>query len=155
MITIEALARLRETVVLGAEAPDEPVQSIVGTGTASDPIVIDHLPFSDLRDPRALDQRSLDAYPGCNATQNETGPELVYLLDLTESTAIRATLIDGAGVDMDVHLLAAVDGGSCIARADQGIATSLDAGTYFIVVDTFVSAGGEQAGEYLLTVIAE
>jgi hypothetical protein len=155
LITLEALDRLREAVVLGGAAPDQPVRSILGTGTSADPVVVDHLPFSDVRDPRVIGQRTIDTYPGCDATQNESGPELFYRLDLEQASTIQASLIDGAGVDMDLHLLSGIDGDSCIERAHQGIEASLDAGTYYLVADSFVSADGEQAGEYLLTVIAE
>lgn len=155
LVTLEALDRLRDVIALDGEAPDSPVRSVAGTGASTDPVVIDHLPFSDLRDPRPLGQRQIDTYPGCDATQDESGPELFYRLELDQAADVQVTLIDGAGVDMDVHLLADTDGDSCIERAHQGIDASLDAGTYYIVADTFVGGAGEQAGEYLLTVIAQ
>ena len=70
-------------------------------------------------------------------------------------TATPAVVIDPVGSDMDIHLLSDVDGTACIERAHQGIATTLDAGTYYFSVDTFTSGGDELAAEYLFTVIAE
>jgi len=89
------------------------------------------------------------------ATQNEEGPEFVYRLDLTRQTRLRATVHDFGTTDIDLHLL---DGTGtpegCVARHNGSIEATLAAGTWYFVLDTFVSSAGvERSGEYLLSVI--
>jgi len=152
MLTV--LSRL-EAAILDGETADPPAPDSLAVGTVDDPISIDGLPFQDLRDTRVGPQAFFDRYPGCAATQNEEGPEFVYRLDLTRQTRLRATVHDLGTTDIDLHLL---DGTGtpegCIARHNGSIEATLDAGTYYLVLDTFVSGAGlERSGEYLLSLI--
>ena len=62
-------------------------------------------------------------------------------------------LLDRDGVDVDLHLLSASDGASCLARNDRALQMTLDPGSYLITADTFVTSASEQAGDYLLVVL--
>lgn len=164
LLTLETLDRVRAAVLEGATPPDVPgPPNAEGDGSKATPFVIDALPFTHVGNTLFSMHRDIDAYPGCMATQNEGGPELVYELVLTEETNVRVGVFDRGDVDVDVHLLDAPmsggaprDGATCLARDHTDVTERLPAGTYYIVVDSFVSsAGAERAGEYLLTVAAE
>ncbi|MEZ4475450.1 MAG: GDSL-type esterase/lipase family protein [bacterium] len=147
LLTIQALHGLVGAVLGGAPAPDPPAP-------VRDPYLITELPFSALADTRVDGQRALDRYPGCAAAQDESGPEHVYRLELRRPTVIQAHVLDRGDVDVDVHLLAdPADPETCLERAHTTLTASLDAGTWYLVADTFTSRGGrENSGEYLLVV---
>ncbi len=155
LITIHTLDRVRR-VLDGDEAPDEPGESLMGDGSPELPFYIDELPFSDLRNTLLSSYRDIDEYPGCSATQDESGPELYYELDLAFRTTVRAMVFDRGDVDIDIHLLdESGTGEGCLERDHNAVVADLDAGIYYLVVDTFVSSGEELAGEYLLVVMEE
>ena len=155
LITIEALARVVALVVDGGAAPDVASRSLEGQGTHADPFIISELPFADRNDTALSTQREVDSYSGCSAEQDESGPELVYRLDLASATTIRALVIDRGEVDIDIHLLAGGSSGAeCLLRDHQVIVTSLAAGSYYLNLDSFVGEI-EHSGEYLLVVMEE
>ncbi|MBW2523565.1 MAG: murein L,D-transpeptidase catalytic domain family protein [Deltaproteobacteria bacterium] len=96
----------------------------------------------------------LDSY-GCNAAVDESGPEVLYRVDLPADGFLALELVEaqmGVGADIDVHLLADLDAASCIDRDHWRAGALLAAGRYWVTADTFVAAGGEeQAGDYTLT----
>jgi len=156
-ITLEALDRVRRVVIDGAPAPDTPLRNpLEGSGTAEDPFVIDALPFADYRDTRAAPSDAIDEYTGCSASQNESGPEVYYALDLSESTSIGALVVDRAGVDIDLHLLEdSPDPANCLVRDDTYLEETLPTGHYVLVLDTWANASGTPLpGEYLFVVLA-
>lgn len=156
LLTIQTLHRLAGVVIHGEDAPDAPVRSIQGAGTAQDPFVIAELPFTHVADTAVAGSRTIDRYDGCAATQNESGPEIMYRLDVDSPMRIRAMLVDRGSADIDVHLLEGGTGGeSCITRAHQTITAELESGTYYLSLDTFASSDGEHAGEYLLAIMSE
>lgn len=155
LITIEALDRALAAIER-APAPDTDVARMAGDGSPEAPFEIASLPFTDVRDTFFSQHRRLSAYSGCAAAQDESGPELLYRLELARVTTIRATVVSREGVDVDVHLLdqtASEEG--CIARDHREIAAALEPGTYYLALDSFTSAAGELAGEYLLVVREE
>lgn len=156
LVALEGLDRVR-LVMGGAPAPDPPQSSdaqLAGSGTHADPYLVTELPFSHLADTSLAASDSIDGYPVCDTGQDESGPEVVYRLTLASQTAFRAAVFDGVGVDVDVHLLGADgDASSCIARNDKAVQLTLGAGTYTLVLDTYVSGGEELSGEYLLAVV--
>jgi hypothetical protein len=155
LLTIEALDVTRRVVNDGESAPDSPGPSLVGDGSFEAPFVIDSLPFTHSANTANSSSRRIDAYGGCSATQDESGPEIVYRLDLTNDTPSRVIVLDRGNVDVDVHLLgASLDGASCIARNDRILERVIPAGIHHIAVDTYVSNGIEHSGEYLLVVVA-
>lgn len=152
--TLVALDRLGAAMRDG-EALDPPGDPVTGVGIVDDPIVIAALPFSDVRTTDQATSDAFDRYDGCDASADESGPEVVYTLTLAAPTRIRALVADRDGVDIDLHLLddsGTVDG--CLARAHRLIDADLEPGTYYFVLDTFVSQGVPQAGEYLFAVFA-
>ena len=80
------------------------------------------------------------AYP-C-APWDETGPEAVVRLEVTEELVVRATLSDLGEVDLDLFLLDACNSDACVAAANLELAARLLPGTYFLVVDGYQGAAG-------------
>ena len=155
LLTIQALDRLRR-VLAGEPAPDDAGPVRLGAGTAADPIQIEALPFGDVRDTRTPAQNIIAAYPGCRSAADEGGGEFVYRLDLAAPTTIRADLVDGDGVDIDLHLVVDPnDGNTCLQRHDREIVADLAPGTWYLVADTYVAAGAPQPGEFLLAIVAQ
>jgi hypothetical protein len=153
LLILDALDRARRAVLEG-EVLDEPGPALEGEGTAGDPLEIT-LPFTDLRDTRDGFASDIDAYGGCDASLDESGPEVVYRFELTTRTTIRALVFDRGAVDIDLHLLGdGVSGADCLLRDDSDLETTLDPGRYHLVLDSYVSGGEERSGEYLLVLQA-
>lgn len=157
LLVLDGLDRLRRAALEG-ESFDEPQAPLVGLGTAADPLrVPSELPFTDLRDTREAGEALIARYDGCGSSADEGGREVVYRLELDRRTTVRAMVFDRGQVDVDLHLLGEeVDGDACVERDDQHVRRTLDAGTWHLVVDTWVDDDGDpRAGEYLLVVLAE
>jgi hypothetical protein len=88
----------------------------------------------------------------CPGGQQEAGKEKIHTITITQTSDLTATLSNLNGEDLDVHILGSCDATDCIARDDNAAtATSLVAGTYFIVVDGFGAAGVNE-GTYTVNV---
>lgn len=113
-------------------------------------ICIDSLPFVDVNTTTGAPS-VMDGY-GCAPTIDESGPEVLYRLEIAEEGFLAASLWDlPAGVDVDVHLLLEDDAGSCIDRGHWDAAALLEPGTYWVVVDSWVDSGGDaKDGDYTL-----
>jgi len=123
-------------------------------GTLSNPIPITTWPYTDAtRDTTDGPSDLLDAC-AADPSSNESGREWIYAFTTETPGMLSASVSCGTGVDVDLHLYAAASEAECFARAHTDFEVSLSAcGTYFLVVDTWVSgAGVEQAGAYTLTV---
>lgn len=122
-------------------------------GSSDNPILVDGFPFSDSRDTDDAPGAVFQEY-SCAPTTDESGPEFVYQLTIPAAGQLTATVNDvaGDGVDIDVHLLSALDPGGCIARDNLTLTQHLAApGVYYVVADTFVnSSGTELSGPYTL-----
>lgn len=106
---------------------------------------------TDSRDTRAAVSDILDRYPG--HAQDESGPEVFYRLRLAGRTRVRGRIAaQPAGVDVDLHLLSSVAPTVVVARGDLAVEATLDAGEYFLVLDTYVASGVARPGRYDLTV---
>lgn len=90
---------------------------------------------------------------------SEAGPEVVYRLTLPAAGRLVAWVEgdDGPRVDIDVHLLTALEVdaegsvASCVARGDVSVEADLPAGECFVVVDTYVTRDGvPHPGPYVL-----
>lgn len=118
-------------------------------GTMSNPIVIDRWPYTDNRDTTQSRSDILDA---CAAdwSKDESGREFVYVFTTTVPGTLTATVSDGTGVDIDLHLYRDPAEHDCIARHDHTLDIAIYAcGTYYLVLDTYVNTSGvEQAGPY-------
>lgn len=123
-------------------------------GTACNPIPIDTLPFAHAGDTTTAPAAAWDFY-GCAPDTDESGGEVVYVLDLEEPGTLSVAVDDAAGDgrDVDVHLLDALDPDACLARDNVRLDRPVEPGRYYIVVDTWVNAAGEALpGPYRLDV---
>jgi hypothetical protein len=112
---------------------------------------VDSLPFVHTASTTG-GEAELDGY-ACSSSTNESGPERLYRVQLSEEALLVASL-DGLpeGVDVDVHLLEEVDPETCLDRGHWDAAALLPAGTWWVVVDSWVDEGGVvYDGEYTLT----
>lgn len=153
LLALRGLDLLRRTVVEGEDAPDPEPPPLAGEGTVADPFVVRTLPFAQLRDTSRAGSSQLDAYAGCDATQDESGRELVYKLVVERPLTIRAAAVGRRDADADVHLLRGTPRGeACVARDDDEVVARLDPGVWFVVVDTFADGGDARAGEVLVLI---
>jgi hypothetical protein len=149
LLTLEQLDRAARALESGGLDADAP--RLRGTGAADDPYVVASLPFAAMGDTVTSTSDAIDTY-ACG-TQDESGPERFYRVDITTSGRLTASVLSANGVDADVHILSGTDAASCVARDNRTISADVTPGTWYVVADTFVtSAGAEQAGEYLVAI---
>jgi len=123
-----------------------------GSGTFSNPIPIEGFPFHDERTTSGALSDVANAY-ACAPEKGEKGPEVVYRFTVTVAGKVKATVVDGSGVDVDLHLLWAPEPSACLARHDTKFEVAIEPGTYWIVADTWSdSDGDEYPGPYALDV---
>lgn len=120
-----------------------------GTGCPSDRVCVDTFPFSHSSSTTGgLD--AFDAY-SCAWGVDESGPERIYEVELPQAGLLSATVLDGSGVDVDVHILDSLDPSDCLDRGNYAASAELDAGTAFVIVDSWVTSGGTSLnGPYTL-----
>jgi hypothetical protein len=149
LITLEALDRVRRAALTDEGALDDDAPTLAGQGTIASPFLVVGDPFVDVRDTSGSPSRALDVYDGCGSSADESGPEVVYRLEITSPVRIRAIVLDRRDVDIDVHLLdASATTAGCLARDDALLEADLTPGTYHIVLDSYVASGTEKSGEY-------
>ncbi|MCX4242071.1 SGNH/GDSL hydrolase family protein [Paraliomyxa miuraensis] len=155
LVALEVLDRSAAVLVDEAPGLEPPQDPLLGDGTPEAPWVIDQLPFGDVVDTAQQGLPFIDQYTGCNNTADESGPELWYRLELTETKRLRAAVLDMEGVDVDVHLLdetGTAEG--CIERGHHFVEGTLEPGTYHFVLDSWVNDDGvAQAGEVLFVLL--
>ena len=156
LIVLEALDRLVQVGLDDVDALDEPADSMAGDGSLAHPFEIASLPFTDSQDTRVSGSSELSVYTGCDSDSDESGPEVVYRIELDAPTEIRAIVADRGDTDIDIHLLdASGTEAGCLERDHHMVEGTVGPGTYHLVLDTWVNTEGEaKAGEYLLTVVA-
>lgn len=120
-------------------------------GTRFNPVVIAEFPYAESNDSRLAPSNYFNRY-GCAPNLAEYGREWVYAIELCEPGRLDASVTDGAGVDVDLHLLSAAIEGACLARSDAAISEELPAGSYYLVADTYVADYVAQAGAFDLSV---
>jgi len=120
-------------------------------GTPSNPIVVDSFPKTLQGD---TTQSISDLLDGCGAAiqKLETGPEVIYVVEVTEPGTLSATVQDDAGVDIDVHIYSALETFHCEARHDTSVSLPVTCGTWYVVADTWSDGGAEYPGAYTLTI---
>ncbi|UCF83520.1 MAG: hypothetical protein JSV50_20515 [Desulfobacteraceae bacterium] len=121
-------------------------------GTINNPIVIDsdNFPYHHNGNTRNVVSMEFDRYSVAPSI-NQQGPETIYKLRINSSSKIKIQLADfkNEGIDNDIHLLYSfkksvnAEALDCIAREDCLIEVYLDAGTYYIVVDSKKDLPGE------------
>ena len=120
-------------------------------GTPSNPIVVDSFPKTVTGN---TTQSLSDLLDGCGAaiSKLETGPEVIYAVEVTQPGTLSATVQDDAGVDIDVHIYSALETFHCEARHDTTISLPVTCGTWYVVADTWSNGGQEFPGAYTLTI---
>lgn len=134
--------------LLEASLGAEPVAPV---GSRGAPAAITALPFHVEATTVDGPGRYFNRY-ACAPDVVEDGREWVYQIELCQPGQLTATVTDGAGVDVDVHLLSALDESACLARDDASITAAVEAGTYYVVVDSFVAGQVSQEGAFALDV---
>jgi 3D (Asp-Asp-Asp) domain-containing protein len=115
-------------------------------------IDIASFPYTDSRNTNDSAHDLWDSY-SCTPATGEKGPEFIYRFTVAEAGKVTATVTDGTGVDIDIHLLSAPDPTACLARNDTTVASDIVAGTYYLSADTYSNSGGTQyPGAYTLNV---
>lgn len=119
------------------------------TGTAGEPREITAFPFTDYRWTAGAASDSIDSY-SCEPGLDESGPEVLYRFEAATAGRLEAVVSDESGVDIDIHVLSAPDGESCVARDDTEISVEVGPGEVWLSLDTYVG-GQEYPGPYILT----
>lgn len=155
LIALQSLRRVVDGLVDDLPAPDDPNDAAlrrVGSGASDDPWLIETTPWATTADTTGA-ASEIDLYEVCG-TSDESGPEQWFRLELDRATALRIMVFDGAGIDIDLHLIDATQTAEgCLERDDSRIEGTLDAGTYYIAADTWAGAGMPLSGQYLLVVV--
>jgi hypothetical protein len=112
---------------------------------------VEALPFHDERDTSAEGQSLIDAY-GCQPATDESGPEIYYRVLVPSAGKLTATITDGDGVDIDVHILTSIKNGQCLVRDDVTAVADVEPPYVYIAADTYVSDGVPQAGAFSIDV---
>jgi hypothetical protein len=129
-------------------------------GTKDNPIIIDSFPYTNNNNTRIAISKEFHSY-SADPGKMELGPEIIYKFEtaIGGMVSISVTDVQSEGIDSDVHLLnsLAVNGEGmaldCKARADKEIEEYIEAGTWFIIVDSFTNSSGvDFPGEYTLSV---
>ena len=151
LLTLTALDRVHRFILEPTASPEPAPPSLAGKGVWLDPLVVDSIPFVDDRDTKVDGIDQADSY-SCG-TQDESGPEVVYRVDLAAPTKLRIRVLSDEGADLDVYWLDGPAASSCVARADKVLEVDATAGSHRLVVDSFVSGGVVKSGGYRLTVL--
>jgi len=122
-------------------------------GASCDPIAVATFPFVDRRDTTEAPEAAVDFY-ACAEDVEEAGREFWYAIEVGQTGILSAAVDDasGDGVDVDVHLLSAPDPDACVERDNAGLARVVDAGTWYVVVDTWAEEDESFEGPYELTI---
>ena len=65
---------------------------------------------------------------------------------------LTATITDGTGVDIDVHILSSIKNGQCLTRDDISATADVEPPYVYISADTYVSDGVPQVGAFTIDV---
>ncbi|MEJ7733032.1 MAG: hypothetical protein WKG00_28020 [Polyangiaceae bacterium] len=112
---------------------------------------VEALPFHDERDTSAEGQSLIDAY-GCQPATDESGPEIYYRVLVPSAGKLTATITDGDGVDIDIHILSSIKNGQCLVRDDVTAVADVEPPYVYIAADTYVSDGVPQVGAFSIDI---
>lgn len=132
------------------------------TGSFDDPIKIDSFPFAADDNTYRYVSDKIDNYT-CNENTTETsgidesGPEIVYQINIECDGTVTAQITDGQGgdsnrEDIDIHVLTGIEGSTCKIRADVSVATEVEKGTYYVVADSYRSGDKVMGGPFSISV---
>jgi hypothetical protein len=113
-------------------------------------VCVTGFPFHDERDTSMGAARVFHTY-SCAPGMNEGGPEVVYRVSVPRPGILGARVRDGDFTDVDLHILRDLDPSTCLGRNDRALSRFVEAGTYYVVADTWVDGTGtERVGAYAL-----
>ncbi|MEQ8275179.1 MAG: hypothetical protein RMA76_43670 [Deltaproteobacteria bacterium] len=119
-------------------------------GTVAKPIVVSSFPFEEQRSMFLACSDTFDSY-SCKAHADESGKEYVYRFAVPKKSRLLASVEVPKFVDVDLHVLSAPKAEACVKRADKSLNVVLDAGTYYLVTDTWTDRSDvERSGPYRL-----
>jgi hypothetical protein len=132
-----------------------PTVGLARPGDLGEPLVIPGFPF--VHAASTVGRKAVIDRYACAAHLSEVGPEVVYRTEVPKSGTLTAW-VDGdtAQVDIDVHLLSSLSldasrtATACLDRGNRWAQALVQAGTYFVVVDSYESFA--RAGPYRLRV---
>ncbi len=78
---------------------------------------------------------------GCRPAWDESGPEVVFRIELDARQPVSATLVSAA-VDLDLFLLRYAYPDSCVAAGDNSLSYTAEPGVYYLAVDGYRGAAG-------------
>lgn len=125
--------------------PEEPPPEVC----PADVVCPTALPFEHRASTRGAARDAFDRY-ACAPDNDESGPEVVYRVDVPVQGLLTVSLFEGpADVDVDVHILSELDPSACLDRGDEKSARLVAPGRYWVVVDSWVGRDGtEYSGDY-------
>jgi len=126
-----------------AAIPDFPSDDDDATdGCPADAVCLDTFPAVVAGNTSTSALSDFDSY-ACAPSTDESGPELLYRVDVPTDGFIALDLDwVGPGVDVDVHLLGSLDASDCIDRGHWSAGALVTAGSWWVVVDSWVDSGG-------------
>ena len=153
---VEDVARVKgeAEAMEAAEEAREPERKLEVTQDAGfQSTLVGSFPFEDNRTTAASELRRVDTY-SCAPTTNESGPEIWYAVDVPRPGRLRASILESKvdGIDVDVHILSGTSGDTCLSRGNAVAAAAVNAGRYWVAIDTYVVGGIEKSGGYELTI---
>ncbi|MBW2456326.1 MAG: murein L,D-transpeptidase catalytic domain family protein [Deltaproteobacteria bacterium] len=154
-IALLATAGLVGCTLSAEDDPQWGSGSLYGTETDAEcpagVMCIDSLPFFESNTTEGSGA-VFDVY-SCDDGINESGPEMVYRVDVATEGLLVASLAGlGEGVDVDVHILDELNAQTCIDRGHWDAATLAKPGRYWIVVDSWSDGETVFDGSYQLTI---
>jgi hypothetical protein len=120
----------------------------------TDVVCVSSFPYTDDTSTVGAPFDDFDSY-SCAPSTNESGREVVYRVDLSDDGFLAVDLPQSrmqSGADIDVHVLETLDSDDCIERGHWRSGAYLEAGSYYVVADTWVnSSGDEKDGDFRIT----
>ncbi len=154
--SIQMLNAAWQTVVNNAAPSDTIDEPFKGNGSPSSPFLVTSLPFTHSANTAKSSNKIINFYDGCSSPSSgeyEYGPEYYYEMVLNKKTRLRMFAVSATGVDVDIQVMKnKPDAASCVVRSDIMLHGYLDAGTYYISVDTF-GQNSTSPGTYLLGIV--
>jgi len=152
LVSLQMLDRLSKAMVLQEEAPDTTVTRRVGDGSLADPIVVNQFPYNDGYKLNSQGPDEVNSFTACSVPADTAGHELIYKLDFDAPAALRVDLISRDPADLDVWLFeGSTNGENCVTKEHKTLEVEVDAGTWYLVVESFRLNETLLDGEYILS----
>lgn len=126
-------------------APASDTASADAAACPAQVVCVDTFPFVHQGNTKALGASQLSGY-SCKPGADESGPEQLYRVVVPAAGFLSVAVTDDAATDVDVHLLSGPTASQCLDRGDHHARIDVQPGTYWIAVDTFVSAAASVSG---------